>query len=111
RALASLKEGRATEQWLNNAGLTRSNSGEPPHGLDYIDRTDWITNQTLEIATAIGRILQGSENKTAFDWLSRAREKLGNTAPEIEIALARTSPSRYLDETGDGAAGKKKVQT
>jgi cyclophilin family peptidyl-prolyl cis-trans isomerase/HEAT repeat protein len=111
RALASLKEVRAAQQWLSHAGLTRTNSGEPPHGLDYIDRTDWSTNETLEIATAMGRILQGSENKAAIDWLRKAREKFGSTAPEIEVALARVSPGSHLDEIGVGAAGKKKVQS
>lgn len=111
RALASLKEARAAEQWLSKAGLTPSNSGEPPHGLDRIDRTDWSANETLEIAIAMGRILQGSENKTAFHWLRKAREKFGSTGPEIEVALARISPGSYLDEIGTGAAGKKNVQT
>jgi cyclophilin family peptidyl-prolyl cis-trans isomerase/HEAT repeat protein len=111
RALASLKEGRAAQRWLSDAGLTRSNSTEPHTTIDGIDRTDWSANETLEIVNAIGRILQGSENKAAVDWLRKARDQFGSTAPESEIALARVSPGRYVEEIGVGAAGKKNVQT
>lgn len=111
RALASLKEARAAQQWLSNAGLTTSTSGQRHPGLDGIDRTDWSGNETLEVATAMGRILQGSDHKAGFDWLRKAREKFASTAPEIEVGLARVSPGQYLDEIGAGAAGRKTVQT
>jgi cyclophilin family peptidyl-prolyl cis-trans isomerase/HEAT repeat protein len=107
RALASLKEARAAQHWLSNAGLVPRNSS----GGDGIDRTAWTANENLEIATAMGRILQGSENKAAIDWLRKAREKFGSTAPENELAFARVSPGSYLDEIGAAAEGRKKVQT
>jgi cyclophilin family peptidyl-prolyl cis-trans isomerase/HEAT repeat protein len=102
RALAALKDVRAADALIQRGAALIAN--------DLAKRgTD--ASEALEIATALGRISQGSENTAAFAWLLKAREKLGNTAPEIEIGLARVSPSKYFDEIGEGAAGKKNVQT
>jgi cyclophilin family peptidyl-prolyl cis-trans isomerase/HEAT repeat protein len=111
RALASLKEERAAQHWLSQAGLTRNNSTERHTTIDGNVRTDWGANENLEIANAIGRILQGSGSKAAFDWLRKARDQFGSTAPEIEVALARVWPGRYVEEIGAGPVGKKNVQT
>jgi cyclophilin family peptidyl-prolyl cis-trans isomerase/HEAT repeat protein len=102
RALASLKDMRAAEA-LTRRGTTLTANDFAPRGNDAAE--------ALEIATALGRILPGSQNTNAFAWLRSARARFGSAAPEIEVALARVSPGRYLDEIGSGAAGKKNVQT
>jgi len=102
RALASLKEMRAADALLRRgAALTATDFARG--GSD--------AGEALEIATALGRILQASQNVSAFDWLRSARDRFGNTAPEIEVALARISAARYINELGEGPTGKKTVQT
>lgn len=112
RALAALKDNRAIQRWLIDSGLPPGSDPEPGNVFNA-DRTDWNSNpnQTLEIAVAFGRILQGTENKAALEWLSRARRHFGNTVPEIEIARARISPDTYVDELGNGKTGNRNVQT
>ncbi len=102
RALASLKDLRSADPLLRRGAL-----------LSKIDfTTDGSNaNEVLEIATALGRIWQGSVNSKVLDWLHTARDRFGEAAPEIDIALARVSPNAYLDEFGYGRPGKTKVQT
>ncbi len=92
RALAALKDPRAARQWL-----------------DGVDVTDWDANETLEIATALGRILQDTEDEAALKWLHKARERFSNSAPEIEIALVRISPGTSLP-LGDGKTLEQEAQ-
>jgi cyclophilin family peptidyl-prolyl cis-trans isomerase/HEAT repeat protein len=92
RSLALLKYEPAAQRWLGEISA------------------DWKTSETLERATALGRILEGTGNKAAFDWLTRAKERFGNSAPEVEIALARVSPSRYLDGMGHESLAKINAQ-
>ena len=102
RALALLKEMRAANALLRRgAALTATDLARGSSG----------DGEALEIATALGRILQASQNTEAFAWLHAVRDRFGNTAPEIEVALARISPTRYVSELGEGPAGKKTVQT
>ena len=76
RALATLKDPRAAETLLK-------------HSVND-------TNEVLEIATTLGRLLAQKNEADAMNWLIKAGDKLGHTAPEIEIALARISASTYL---------------
>jgi cyclophilin family peptidyl-prolyl cis-trans isomerase/HEAT repeat protein len=102
RALSSLKDARAAEPLLRR-GLSlaaQSLSGRPTE-----------TNEVLEIATTLGRLLQGTENKEAISWLRRMSRELNQMAPEIEIAFARISPGAYLAELGAEGDAKRKVQT
>lgn len=101
RALAVLKDVRAVDFLLRRGAVLTGS--ELPSGTD--------ASEALEIATALGRILQGSKNSKALNWLHSARDQFGNTAPEIQVALVRISPGKYIDELGAGAAGTKKVQT
>ena len=66
-------------------------------------------DELLELATAIGRLLAGTESPAAIEWLKNTRARVGR-APEVENALARISPLAYLNELGDDAAAKRKVQ-
>ncbi len=68
------------------------------------------TNELLEIAATLGRLLQGTQNKTALSLLKEMRNLVG-PAPEIEIALARISPTGYLADLGTGKEATRNVQT
>lgn len=101
RALASLKDARAAEKFLKGSAnwdlqSLRTESGEG--------------NEVLEIATTLGRLLQGTEDKEALVWLGKARESFNYAAPEVEIAFVRVSPSAYLAHLGSGSDAKRKAQ-
>lgn len=66
-------------------------------------------DELLELATAIGRLLAGTENRVAIEWLKNTRARVGRAA-EVETALARIAPMTYLEEIGSAEAGKRKVQ-
>jgi cyclophilin family peptidyl-prolyl cis-trans isomerase len=53
------------------------------------------TNEILEIASVLGRLLAGTKDEKAIGWL----RKLRGGAPEIEIAFARIAPATYVEET------------
>jgi cyclophilin family peptidyl-prolyl cis-trans isomerase/HEAT repeat protein len=52
-------------------------------------------NEILEIANTLGRVLAGTKNEPAVDWL----RKLGRAAPEVDIAFARIAPATYVEDT------------
>jgi cyclophilin family peptidyl-prolyl cis-trans isomerase/HEAT repeat protein len=52
-------------------------------------------NELREIATALGRVLPNTNNEEAIALLGTMR----NTGPEVEIALARIAPQRYLEDS------------
>ena len=90
RALAALKDPRAAEILLK----------QKTHDL----------NETLEIATAVGRLLAQKEALGAIAWLRRAIDSLNHTAPEVEVALARVAPGAYLYQFEQGSAANREVQ-
>jgi cyclophilin family peptidyl-prolyl cis-trans isomerase/HEAT repeat protein len=103
RALAALKDVRATEPLLRRGVLLTQN--------DFAKRGA-EASEALEVATALGRILQGTFNSGVLDWLQSSRDyRFGNTAPEMNIALVRISPFNYINDLGPGRTGTKKVQT
>jgi cyclophilin family peptidyl-prolyl cis-trans isomerase/HEAT repeat protein len=88
RALGSLKDARAAQPLVSHAdGLLRAQANK----LDS-------TNELIEIASTLGRVLQKSNDRSAIDLLLRLRESTNMHAPEVEIALARVSPERYLSD-------------
>lgn len=89
RALVALKDARAAERLLKI-----QIAGD---------------DELLELATAIGRLLAGTDNRAGIEWLKNRRAAVGQAA-EVEIALARLAPMSYLDEIGNSQAGKRKVQ-
>ena len=54
------------------------------------------TNEVLEIATTLGRLLAQKDDEEAINWLLKQSEKLNHTAPEIQIALVRITPPTFL---------------
>ncbi|HEV7860242.1 MAG TPA: peptidylprolyl isomerase [Pyrinomonadaceae bacterium] len=95
RALGSLKDARAAQPLLDRAtklfqsyrAAKTSAAVEPPE-----------TNELLEVATTLGRLLVNTSNAPALAFLREFREAEALTAPEIEIAFARLSPALYLRE-------------
>jgi cyclophilin family peptidyl-prolyl cis-trans isomerase len=104
RALASLKDARAADPLIER--------GEYALKLVKMSRQFPIEpkNELLEVATALGRILQGTENAEGFAWLNQAAERFGRQDSEIEIAAARVAPAAYLNRLGSGKEGRTNVQ-
>lgn len=101
RALASLKDARAVQSLLKRGELLtqRKTTGRPAE-----------SNEVLEIATTLGRLLAQKEDRTAIGWLRKTSESLNHTAPEVELALVRMAPVVYLDSLGTADQAKRKVQ-
>ncbi|MEP6742821.1 MAG: peptidylprolyl isomerase [bacterium] len=102
RALTVLKDTRAADALLRRGGVLTATEVFA-RGSD--------AGEALEIANALGRILQGSQNGAALVWLTKTRDRFGSTAPETEISRARISPGKYIEELGEGLSGKRNVQT
>ncbi len=99
RALAALKDERAKAPLLQRANiLAAKNLRDHPREV----------NEALEIATTLGRILQGTADIEALAWLGVTRQRLGYAAPELEIALTRLSPMAYLTGVGIGSSASSK---
>lgn len=101
RALGALKDARAIEPLLD-----RTNN--LPVKLRSLPAE---TNEALEIATTLGRLLQGNLNIRFMGWLGMVRQALNYSAPELEIAFARMEASyAALSGTGSSASPKKRGQ-
>lgn len=87
RSLALLKDERAAEPLLKRGNL-----------LTKQRRTKYAsqTNEVLEIATTLGRLLAQKDDAAAITWLLNLSETLDQTAPEVELALVRISPDASL---------------
>ncbi len=84
RSLALLKDARAAEPLLKRGeALKLANNATE-------------TNEVLEIATSLGRLLAQKEDSTAIAWLRKVNETLNHTAPEVELALVRIAPEAYV---------------
>ena len=89
RALASLKDPRAAEPLLKRSA---------------------DVNESLEIATTLGRLLAQTEDQTAITWLRKINEPPAHSAPEVEIAFVRIAPATYLAQFGSGDEARREVQ-
>jgi cyclophilin family peptidyl-prolyl cis-trans isomerase/HEAT repeat protein len=107
RALASLKDSRAAEPLLSSAEKLLQKYADVRSAL-RMRRSE--SNEILELATALGRLLPGTENERILTWLKNIREGFRNASPEVEIAIARISPRAYVAEFGTGPAAGKKIQ-
>jgi cyclophilin family peptidyl-prolyl cis-trans isomerase/HEAT repeat protein len=88
RALGSLKDARAAESLLNAGARLLETSTTRQLPLAH-------QNELLEIATTLGRVVQGSHDKKVVNWLKALRGSLSVTASEPEVALARVAPRDY----------------
>ncbi len=101
RALASLKDPRAAEPLLKRGELLAEQN---------IANRPVETNEVLEIATTLGRLLAQREDKAAVAWLRKISQALNHTAPEVEVAFVRIAPAAYVAEFGSPDQAKRKVQ-
>lgn len=101
RALASLKDPRGAVRLLERGNAWSAES---------LTNVPGQANEALEIVTTIGRLLQGTANQQALDWMKKIRNGFHSSAPEVELALVRISPQAYLAELGEGAAARRKAQ-
>ncbi len=99
RALGSLKDPRATAPLLvvGQQVLNRYKTSQPANPE--------AANELLELAAALGRIEQSTDNKDVVHWLLSLREKQGATAPEIDSAFARVAPRSYFFAHGTSKWG------
>jgi cyclophilin family peptidyl-prolyl cis-trans isomerase/HEAT repeat protein len=100
RALASLKDPRAAAPLLKRGELLAQDIANRPAE----------TNEVLEIATTLGRLLAQKDDQGAVAWLRKVSEALNRSAPEVETALVRIAPGVYLAGFGSANEAKRKVQ-
>ena len=101
RALGSLKDERAATPLLER-GETLFANYQTSRLANPTEK-----NEILEIVTALGRILQNTNNERAVRFLKRFRIVDQLQSPETETAFARISPERYLaSEPFVGTNGK-----
>ena len=102
RSLMTLKDPRAADVLLKSGiALTGRKAEGLPSEL----------NEVLEIVTALGRLLAGTADKRALNWLNKGEVDLNHSAPELELALVRISPDQYLASFGtDQATAKRTLQ-
>ncbi len=86
RALASLKDSRAAAPLIKRGYELLSSERQNPSAR----------NESLEIATTLGRLLPNSMNADAIDFLRAMRERTKGEAVEVETAFARIAPGIYL---------------
>jgi len=92
RALANLNDRKPAPQLLTSAfqllkSYKKSRLKNPA-----------AKNDLLEIAATLGKLLANSNDSEATNFLKAFRYFDGYRSPEIEIAFARISPAKYLDE-------------
>ena len=54
------------------------------------------TNEVLELATTLGRILPLKEDQRALTWLGNVDAAVDSKAPEVQVAMARIAPAIYV---------------
>jgi cyclophilin family peptidyl-prolyl cis-trans isomerase/HEAT repeat protein len=90
RALGSLKDAKAATPLMHRAETLLSS-----YRLEKISNPA-SKNELLEMFSALGRILQNSNNIEVIDLLKRFRIVDQLKSPETEIAFARIAPETYL---------------
>ena len=95
RALGGLKDALAAAPLIERANaLMPAYRAAKTGGVEHPRET----NELLEIAASLGRLLANKSDERAVAWL-RAFRETERGAPEIEIAFARIAPFLYLRET------------
>jgi cyclophilin family peptidyl-prolyl cis-trans isomerase/HEAT repeat protein len=97
RALGTLKDRRAEKPLVE-------------YGTNLLKETRSSLNELLELATTFGSISQGVPDDVVSTWLLGARTRVGRAAPELEIALVKTSARNYLLALAQGTSAKRRAQ-
>ncbi len=96
RALATLKDARAADPLLKRAetlvAAYRAAKSAAPGSRPG------ESNELLEVATALSRVLAGTADLRALALLRSLRETEGYATPEAEVAFARVAPAQYMRE-------------
>jgi cyclophilin family peptidyl-prolyl cis-trans isomerase/HEAT repeat protein len=108
RSLGSLKDTRVTAPLLKRGGQLLS--GNVPREARDVPLQSASPGELLEVASALGRIKQGSNDSVTIAWLKKTREASGQRAPEVDVAFVRVSPAAYLAELGAGSLGETNAQ-
>lgn len=94
RALSTLKSTASLSEMLRRADeLYQGIKKATTRNFLPADRSEF-----LEYATAIGRIAQGTKDAAAYRLLVQFSETDGYRSSEVETALARIDPARYIAE-------------
>ena len=96
RAVAALREARAAGPLVEHAARLlaahraekKASPAARPGG----------SNELLEVAAAVGRVLSDTNDARALELLRALREVEGYAAPEVEVAFARVAPAQYMRE-------------
>jgi cyclophilin family peptidyl-prolyl cis-trans isomerase/HEAT repeat protein len=87
RSLALLKDARAADTLLKRGEvLTQQN----------LANRAAETNEVLEIATTLGRLLALKEDEQVLSWLGKVDEAVNSKAPEVAVAMTRMSPTTII---------------
>jgi len=87
RSLALLKDARAANTLLKRGEvLTQQN----------LANRAAETNEVLEIATTLGRLLALKEDEPVLMWLGKVDEAVNSKAPEVALAMTRMSPATII---------------
>ncbi|HKQ51781.1 MAG TPA: peptidylprolyl isomerase, partial [Pyrinomonadaceae bacterium] len=94
RSLGSLKDARGATALLQRTAalMPAHRAAKASAGAHPAE-----TNELLEIATSLGRLLANTNDERAVAWLRTLRE-METAAPEVETAFARIAPFTYLRE-------------
>jgi cyclophilin family peptidyl-prolyl cis-trans isomerase/HEAT repeat protein len=112
RALASLKDARAAVPLIQRGATLLTSASLAMHAGNNAtpSRHPAPANELLEIATALGRVRQASNDERIVSWLKELRSATGPGSPEVEIAIARVQPAAYLAQLGAGKLARRKAQ-
>jgi cyclophilin family peptidyl-prolyl cis-trans isomerase/HEAT repeat protein len=99
RSLALLKNPAAADQLIARA--EQLFEGYKTSRAAQTTQTPAESNELLEIATTLGRLLLNVNHERAVSLL-RAMREAGLNAPEVETALARIAPGQYLRDKSLG---------
>lgn len=97
RALAALKTTQAVKPLLSAYAINNR-------------RRDLNDAELLEVASAFGRIYQGTADAEVSKWLLDLRGIVGAAAPEVETALVRLSSMNYFLDLGKEGSAKRAAQ-
>ncbi|HWT01255.1 MAG TPA: peptidylprolyl isomerase [Pyrinomonadaceae bacterium] len=96
RSLGALKDARGAAPLLQRAAtLTPAHRAAKASAAGAHPAE---TNELLEIAASLGRLLANTNDERAVAWLRTLRE-MEPAAPEVEVAFARVAPFAYLRES------------
>jgi len=92
RALATLQDKRAATSLLDRG---RALLQQMPKASTSEEGLPPTVNELIELAVTIGRLLQGSNDVQAVEWLEALRARIDFAALEVEIAFARVASQAY----------------